>query len=200
MSELAEAHRVRTRTIESRPLYDDLDFDEPLIHTYTQTTQPRQVPAKALASAVITWLAAVYGLCYIVLPLVASALGLHAMFLGNLVLNTITFVPVALLTATMVAAIKPDVVLSKRAPRDPVLAATFGSLAVWFGAHELFSALAPITAMPIGEALSFTAMNAVESSLIGMMLASFARTPLKALALGAAFQTLLVTIFLGWLL
>ena len=51
MSELAEAHRVRTRTIESRPLYDDLDFDEPLIHTYTQTTQPRQVPAKALASA-----------------------------------------------------------------------------------------------------------------------------------------------------
>lgn len=197
MAEVLEATRPRTRTVERE--HDGLRFDEPLIHSYTSTTAPRQVPAKALGGAVLTWLAAIYGLCYLVLPLIASALGLHTLYLGNLVLNTLAFVPMAMLTALLAVAIRPDVVTNTRAPRDPVIAATLGSLFVWFGAHEGFSALQSISSMPLGESFAFLTMNVVESSMLGMMLASFARSPLKAFALGMAFQTLLVSLFVGWI-
>lgn len=197
MAEVVESTGPRTRTIERE--VSDLRFDEPLIRTYTTTAAPRQVPARALGGAVLTWLAAVYGLCYLVLPLVASALGLHTLFLGNLVLNTIAFVPVALLAAGLAVSVRPDVVISPRAPRDPVLAAVLGNLLVWFGAHESFFVLQSITGMWIGEAMAFLTMNVVEATLVGMMLANFARTPARAFALGAAFQTLLISLFIGWL-
>jgi hypothetical protein len=201
---MAEVLDSRLRYAEPRTTtaFDvDTTFDEPLlVSSYTSSSAPRQVPAQALAGAVVTWLAIVYGLCYLALPLFASALGLHTVFIGNLVLNTLAFVPMALLTAGLVSAMRPEVVTKASAPRDPVLAATAGSLLVWFGAHELSPLLSSITSMPVGEMLSFVTMNVVEAGMIGMMLASFTRSPLKAFALGAAFQTLLSAFFLGWLL
>ncbi len=200
MGELLEAGRTRVRTIERE--IPQLQFDEPVVlnHHHPLTRAPRQVPGRALGGAVLTWLALVYGLCYLALPLLASAVGLHTIFLGNLILNTLAFAPMALLTALLVVAIRPEVVLHPAAPRDPIGAATAGSLLVWFLAHESFGALAPITAMPAGEAAAFVTMNVVESTMIGMMLASFVRTPARAFVLGSAFQIVLVSLFLGWLI
>lgn len=200
---MAEALDSRLRYAEPTAASLDFDssFDEPLLVTsYTSSAAPRQVPARALAGAVLTWLAVVYGLCYLALPLLAAALGLHTVFLGSLILNTLAFVPMALLTAGLASAIRPDVVTKIGAPRDPIVAATAGGLLVWFGAHELSPVLSSILTMPAGEMLSFVTMNVIETSMIGAMLASFARTPGRAFALGAAFQTLLVAFFLGWLI
>lgn len=199
MEDVLDRQRFPGTTTAERFDYEPT-FDQPLVHAYTSSTAPRSVPGGALAGATLTWLAAVYGLCYLVLPLVAAALGLHTVFIGNLLLNTLAFVPMALFTAGLVAVIRPEVVTSTRAPRDPVIAATLGSLAVWFGAHELSPFLSSVTAMPFGEMVTFVGMNVIEAGMIGAMLASFAKSPGKAFMLGAAFQTLLVSLFLGWIL
>ncbi|MCB9678748.1 MAG: hypothetical protein H6737_26835 [Alphaproteobacteria bacterium] len=173
-------------------------FDEPvLIRSYTASSGPRSVPAGALAGAVSSWFAIVFAVCYLALPAIASVMGLYSGMLANLVPNTLALGLMGLVTTALAVVIRPKVVTNVRAARDPVIAATVGSLLMWAGGQELLPQLQALTAMPFYESLTFVGMNVVESSLFGMMLASFARTPAKAFALGAAFQALLLCLFVG---
>lgn len=174
-------------------------YEEPLLHTYTQSTRPRAVPARALAGAMLSWFAAVYALCYLVLPTATTLLGLYEGITSSLIPNTFAFVTMAILSTALAVAIRPAVKLTTSTRRDPVISAAVGSLLVWAIGHEMLPILQPLTEMPLIEGVSFLGINVVESGMIGMMLASFARSPVKAFALGAAFQLMMLSFFTGGL-
>lgn len=196
---LARAPRVRT--VERSSIEEERPFTaESLIRAAGSSTRPREVPRRALAGAVGSWFALIFALCYVALPTTAAALGLYDGALRSLPANTVAFVPLALLTTALVAAIRPAVITSTRAPRDPVISAAIGSLLVWFLGHEALLALQPITEMPLTESVTFTGINLVEHGLFGMMLGSFVRSPIQAFALGAAFQAMFLSLFVGWII
>lgn len=178
----------------------EVRFDQPLlIRNYTTSSAPRSVPAPALAGAVSGWFAIVFAVCYLALPLGATMLGLYSGMLANLIPNTLALGLMALLTTAMAISVRPKIVTNVAARRDPVIAAALGSLAMWAGGQEFLPQLQALSAMPLWESLTFVGMNVVESSLFGMMLASFVRTPARAFALGAAFQAMLLFLFVGWI-
>lgn len=189
-----------TRTAErARPTFDEIEADA-LLAEYRSSEAPREVPRAALAGAVASWFALVYALCYVALPAIATAFGTYSGMVPNLIVNTLAFAPLAAMSVALVAVVRPKVVLRGSARRDPILSAAGGSLLVWFLAHQALLALQPITAMPLVEAATFTGINLVEHGLLGMMLGSFVRTPAQAFALGAAFQAMFLSLFLGWVL
>ncbi|MEZ4319636.1 MAG: hypothetical protein R3F61_19125 [Myxococcota bacterium] len=175
------------------------ESDPELIRSYTSSSAPRTVPARALAGAVSSWFALVFAVCYLALPAIASVLGLYDGMLANLVPNTLSLGLMALFTTALTVTIGPKIVTNVAARRDPVVAATLGSLVVWAGGQELLPQLLSLSSMSMVEGLTFFGINVVESSMFGMMLASFSRTPLKAFALGAAFQSFLLFLFVGWI-
>ncbi len=173
-------------------------FDPGLLRSYTQAGA-RTVPTRALAGAVASWFALVFAICYLAIPAMASLAGLYHGMLPNLVVNTLAFIPMAILTAALVTMLRPKVVTNVSAARDPVVAATLGSLGMWAIGQEVSPLLQSLSTMPLYETVTFTGMNIIESGLFGMMLASFVRSPVKAFALGAAFQGLFLFLFVGWI-
>jgi len=176
-------------------------FDEPpIIRSYTRSSGPRTVPARALAGAISSWFAIVFAVCYLALPALATVLGLYSGMLPNLIPNTLAIGLMALITTSLAVATQPRIITNVMAKPDPVIAATLGSLIVWAGGQELLPQLQALTSMPLVESLTFIGINIVESTMLGMMLASFVRSPLKAAALGAGFQAFLLVLFMGWVL
>ena len=198
MAQIAQT-ATRARPSTTTQQLEGLQPTEVLLHSHTHTLAPRAVPSRALGSAVLTWFGLVFAGCYVVLPMTTSALGLYHSSVTNLVFNTLALFPLAIITAGLAAVMKPKIVINKAAPRDPVLAATAGSLLVWALAHQLSPNLQPLSGMPVLESMTFVGLNVLEAGLFGMMLASFARTRARAFALGAAFQTLFIALFLGWI-
>lgn len=202
MAEVLDATRTTLgNSLDEVELQGSTSLSYPEVHPlvgYLNTKEARPVPTKALVGAVAAWFGLVYAVCYVALPTAGTAVGLYSNLIPNLVVNTFALIPAALITMGLVALTKPDVVTHLRAKRDPVIAATLGSLLVWFGLMETVSAVQPLSSMPWYEALTFLGFNVVEQSMFGMMLASFVRTPGKAFALGAAFQILLVSLFVGF--
>lgn len=202
MAEVMDVARASLKSVldEVESLGSDTSIAHVEVHPlvgYLDSKQPRAVPARALVGAIAAWFGLVYALCYVALPATASMLGLYSNLIPNLVVNTLTLIPAAGITMGLAALVQPEIVTHLRAKRDPVIAATLGSFLVWLGLVETVSAIQPLTAMPWYEAITFFGLNVVESSMFGMMLASFVRTPGRAFALGAAFQLLLVGLFTG---
>lgn len=206
MAEVLEATRVTADAVLDE--LDDLGASTSMVHSGTtsdvhplvgflNSERARTVPTRALVGAVGTWFALIYALCYVVLPTAGAALGLYSNLVPNLIVNTIALAPAALITMALVAASQPTVVTNLRASRDPVIAATAGSLLAWLGLVETVDVVQPLSGMPWYEALTFLGFNIVEQGMLGMMLASFTRSPAKAFALGAAFQVLVLGLFVG---
>jgi hypothetical protein len=147
-----------------------------------------------------SWFFLVFGLCYVVAPVALSALGQLDGLLSHVVLNSGALLLTGFVTVVAAAVARPHVHLSPSAPRDPTLAATLGGLITWATLHNLSPLLEPFTAMGPGELLGFVAVNVLEMSLFGLMLASFTRSAAKAFALGALLQLLMVGMVSGLLM
>ncbi len=170
-----------------------------MLHARASSSRPREVPAPAMAGAVSSWFAIVFAVSYLALPALATALGLYSGMIANIVPNFLALATMGMVTTALAVMTRPRVVTNVRAARDPVIAAGLGSFLVWAGAQEFLPILQSLSAMPLFESLTFIGLNIVEAGLFGMMLASFARTPGRAFALGAAFQSLLLAFFIGWI-
>lgn len=160
-----------------------------------QWARPRRAD---LAQAVAGWMSLAFVVSYVVLPAITAALG-ATLNLVPLAASGAAFVVMLAGVVGLVSLLRPSIRLPQQRKADsaPEIAATAGSLAVWAGAHQLLFVLEPLTAMGAAALLPFVLMNLVESSLFGVMLASFTRSAPKAFALGALFQLLflLLTLF-----
>jgi len=156
----------------------------------TRPEEPRRLAPGELGSAVVTWLTVVFCLCYVVLPVGLSVLGvLPPMFVfENLWYSLPTFSMVGFVMLAGILAIRPRIRL--RGPRDPVLAATIGGLGVWALAENFAGPFVPFAMMGSAHLAGLVALNVVEMFLLGTMLASLTRSTSLAFVLGAGFQLL----------
>ena len=142
-------------------------------------------------------MAGVFGLCYLALPLAATSLGLYSDFWSQLFFNLPAFVLATGIASVGAMVARPTIKTDVRAARDPVIAAGVGGLLTWAIVHNLSSLLVPFAAMDLIELATFIGLNVIEMGLIGMMLASFTRSTVKAFALGMWFQLLVLGLILG---
>lgn len=152
---------------------------------------------KQLGRAVLGWHVGVFGLCYMLLPALMDSVGMDLNI--GLLPSAFSVGAVALALFAGVRLFKPEVRVPRdlrRAPRDPVIAATAGSFLSWLVMHNTLPLLEHLPQMPLITALGFTAVNVVESALFGTMLASFTRRTLAAAALGVAHQLSILGIYL----
>ncbi len=166
------------------------------VPVYAPKSLPKRLPARAMFGATATWLAMVFTLCYIALPLGLAVSGLNGAVIGSTQYALPAFGLGAFVVAVGAAVVRPAVRLGFGGPRDPVVSATLGGLGVWALIHNTSSLLEPFWNMSPGELASFVALNVVEMGLLGMMLASFTRSRAVALALGGGFQLLTMGLFL----
>jgi hypothetical protein len=197
--ELAELGRVQVDQTLTTTRSSGGASVESMLRARSSSSAPRTIPAQAMAGAVSSWFAIVFAVSYLLLPALATGLGLYSGMIANIVPNFLALATMAMVTTGLAVMTQPRVVTNVRAGRDPVVAAGLGSLLVWAGAQEFLPILQSLSAMPLYESLTFIGLNVVEAGLFGMMLASFTRSPVKAFALGAAFQSLLLAFFIGWI-
>lgn len=158
---------------------------------------PRSPPPSALMGAMLAWMSVVFGVCYVVLPATAGALGLFTGVIESFMFNMPAFVLSSLIAVVAGVALRPKMRLDWSGPRDPVLSAASGSLLLWAIIHNSTPLLRPFASMGGAELVTFVGMNIVEALMIGMMLASFTKSRAAAFALGAGFQALLLGITLA---
>jgi len=142
-------------------------------------------------------MAGVFGLCYVALPLAASSVGLYSDFWSHLFFNLPAFGLASVVAAIGAMVARPTIRTDTRARRDPVIAATAGGLLTWAILHNLSALLTPFAQMEPLHLATFVGLNIVEMGLIGMMLASFTRSTVKAFALGMWFQLLVIGMCIG---
>jgi hypothetical protein len=152
--------------------------------------EARHLPPAELASALVTWLTVVFGLCYVIGPIALSLFGmLPAMFVfDNLWYALPTFAMAGFVAVASILAIRPRIRM--RGPRDPVLAATIGGLGVWALVENYAGPFVPFGLMMPAHLAGLVALNVLEMFLIGTMLASLTRRTSVAFVLGAGFQLL----------
>jgi hypothetical protein len=190
-TQIHTAHRVKQ-------LFDEPETVEPLmLHVGAPTELPRDIPTRAMAGAMLAWMTGVFGLVYVAVPLVLSAAGLHAGMIRGLLFNLPSFVGATVVATAAACIFKPRIATAMSGPRDPVIAAASGSLLVWGLLHNLSPILTPFSAFATPQLIAFIGLNVLEMGLIGMLLSSFTRNPLKAFALGAGFQLLIYAMLLG---
>ncbi|MCB9741108.1 MAG: hypothetical protein H6740_00585 [Alphaproteobacteria bacterium] len=146
---------------------------------------------KDLRRAVAAWTAVVFGSCYVALPFFAEVFGLYPGLLRNLGASALGLTGLAMATMLGISVFKPDVRIPadlRRAPKDPIIAASLGGFLMWAFLHNTLPWVVPFSWMTGTMLLTFVAFNALEMSLWGAMLSSFTRSRGKAFALGAAFQ------------
>lgn len=160
---------------------------------------PRRLPALRMGGAMATWLAVVFGVCYIGAPLLLAGLGLSAGALAMFPYSLIGFGGAGLLAMLVAMVIRPKVSLTLAGPRDPVIAATLGGLTSWAIIHNTNVLLMPFAAMTAPHLALFAAANVLEMALLGMMFASFTRSKVVAFTLGALFQVISMWIALSLL-
>jgi hypothetical protein len=179
--------RTRDRNAFSAP---ETILDHPLTTSGQASNQAREArPHRgALLGAMLSWFSIVFGLCYVALPFGAHALHLNTWMVDSFWFNLPAFIVTTSLTIFAALLAKPSLRLDFRGPRDPVLSATLGGLASWALLHNSTQLLLPFAQMSTTELGSFLLINAVEMSLLGMLLASLTRSHLKAFILGAGFQ------------
>jgi hypothetical protein len=153
---------------------------------------PRQLPVRALGGAMASWLALVFGVCYVAMPALFAIVSLNSGVIGSLSYALPAFGMASLVAIVGALVARPTIRLDTFGPRDPVLAATVGGLAVWAVVHNSSSLLQPFLQMGPLELASFVALNVVEMTLLGMMFASFTRRSGVALAMGGGFQLLVL--------
>ena len=165
-----------------------------LKNTAPSVTSEWASPSRAtLVKATAGWMAAVFAFRYVFLPAVITSAQVP-FDLVPLVFSTPAFAMTASLVVAAVALFRPRVRLPKTRKKDnsPEIAATAGSLAVWAAGHQLIWGLMPLTDMEPTRLIPFLALNVLESSLFGVMLASFTNSPTKAFGLGALFQLVFI--------
>jgi hypothetical protein len=152
--------------------------------------EARHLPPAELASALVTWLTVVFGLCYVIGPIALSLLGmLPPMFVfDNLWYSLPTFGMAGFVAVATTLAVRPRIRL--RGPRDPVIAATAGGLGVWALVENFAGPFVPFGMMTTAHLAGLVALNVLEMFLLGSMLASFTRSTSVAFVLGAGFQLL----------
>jgi hypothetical protein len=181
----------RRRNAEGLSLDAPVATDAPLIDPRLFVRPDEVIPkTRELERASAAWMSLVFGLCYVALPWIADATGLYRGLLDGIAGNFMGFLATAATTIGVIALSRPTVRLGRKMRRDPVIAATFGSLVVWAVLHNTVAGLMPFNDMGVVGFLTFFLMNAIESTLFGVMLASFARNVPAAIALGAGFQAL----------
>ncbi len=200
MESLEHQHGPRTATAE-RPVFEsdffDADFDHPLAHVQFPSATPVEVNPRQLGSAMLAWMAMVFGLCYVALPLAASTFGLYTGVWDSLMFNMPAFMLASFVAAIAAMVSRPRIKTDVAAARDPVLAAGLGGLLTWGIIHNTSAILVPFAHMGSLELATFVGMNVIEMGLIGMMLASFTRSTIKAFALGMWFQLLVLGMIVG---
>lgn len=186
---------ARTRT---RDLFDEPDVPEPMIHLGAPSATPRPVPTSALMGAMAAWMAAVFGVCYVALPTLLSAVGWTWGVLDGVWFNLPSFVLASFVAIIGAAALRPTVRTDVTAPRDPVIAASAGGLLTWCVVHNMAPFLRHFDEFAALELVGFIFVNIVEMTLIGMMLASLTRSRAVAFGLGSAFQLLVLGLVLAF--
>lgn len=161
-----------------------------LLAESTRPDEPRRLSPSEIGGAMVTWLTAVFCLCYVVLPVGLSVFGaLPQMFVfQNLWYSLPTFAMAGFVAVAAILAVRPRIRLG--GPRDPVLAATIGGLGVWALAENFAGPFVPFAMMGPAHLAGLVALNVVEMFLLGTMLASLTRSTALAFVLGAGFQTL----------
>jgi hypothetical protein len=161
-----------------------------------QSNVPRALPARAMGTAMATWLGLVFVTCYFGLPLLMAGAGLNAGVLAALPYALPAFALASFVAVVGAMVAQPKVRLDWRGRRDPVISATLGGLGVWALIHNTSALLVPFGEMTGLELVSFLGLNVLEMSLLGMMFSSFTRRHSVALALGGGFQLLLMGLVL----
>jgi len=196
MESLEHLQGRRTVTAE-RPAREAPTFDHPLAHVQFPSSKPVAINPRQLGSAMMVWMSMVFALCYVALPMTAANLGLYSGVWDSLWFNMPGFMLATFVAAIGAMVLRPTIKTDVAAARDPVIAAGLGGLLTWGIIHNTSSILVPFADMGVLELTTFVGMNVVEMGLIGMMLASFTRSTLKAFALGMWFQLLVLGMIVG---
>jgi len=188
---LASGVRRRTRALSATPLTSA----SPLAHRLPEDLEHLDVPLVVTQRQVLTgtaaWMSAVFVAIYGVLTVALDVSGLYPGLREGWQADTAAFGVMLVGTLGVVALLRPRIELPRFGPtvnRDPVRWAVAGGFGAWLVAHNLVPGLWPLTEMPTSQAVSFTALNLLESTLFGVMLASFVETRKAALALGTLFS------------
>ena len=180
-----------------RPAVEAPTFDHPLAHVQFPSAAPVHVNTRQLGSAMLAWMTLVFGLCYVALPMTAANAGLYSGAWDSLAFNMPAFMLASMVAAVGAMVMRPTIKTDVGAARDPVVAAGLGGLLTWGVIHNTSSILVPFAAMGSAELATFIGMNVIEMGMIGMMLASFTRSTVKAFALGMWFQLLVLGIIVA---
>ncbi len=187
-----------TRTRAAPSTLDTADLSPTGLMILRAATEPKRISQPRLRVATAVWMSLVFALCYVGLPLVGSKTGVLPELIEHLSGNTVAFVWLTFGTLAGLRWLRPDVVVPREGsfPTGPIVAATAASLAVWAVVQDLV--FEPFSAMGAVASAMLIAFNVIESSLFGVMLATFARTVPRALAFGAAFQAVFVLLMWLW--
>ncbi len=189
--------RSRTRTA------PDLAPAAALAHRLPEDLAHLDVPVVPTQRQVLTgtaaWMSVVFVTVYGLLSTALDLSGLYPGLLGGWQADLAAFAVMLAGTLGVVALLRPRIELPRFTPvthEDPVRWAVLGGFGAWAVAHSTVPGLWPLYEMPTGQLLAFTALNLVEHTLFGVMLASFVKTRRAAFALGALFSLAFLSIWM----
>ncbi len=165
---------------------------EQLLPALAPAHVPRQLPPRAIGGAMVAWLSLVFGVCYLALPLLFSAVGLSPGVLAAVGFSLPAFAMASVVALAGVLVVRPSIRLDWSGPRDPVVSAALGGLGVWAVVHNTTDLLLPFASMSGPQLASFLSLNVLEMSMLGMLFASFTKRHAVAFALGGGFQLLMM--------
>jgi len=152
------------------------------------------VPPERLTRAAAAWLALTFVVTGLVLPALVGLAGLGAV---HATVQLPAFLLVSAGVVTTIGVVRPRVELGRPAA-DPWMTATFASFALW---ALLAPTLLPLTGAVHGVMpdVPTVLVHALQSVMLGTMLASLTRSPRRAFDLAAIFQlaTYLVSVALA---
>jgi hypothetical protein len=186
--------RVVTAEATASTVFDPVQPAQPLIVAPDGATMVRPRP-RALAGAMSAWFLLIFAVCYVAIPAALGAAGASDGMLINLLFNAPAFVLAGFVTILSATALRWRVRIG--GPTDPVVPAALGGLAAWALIHNTTPFLTSFTDFGLIEFVGFFGLNVVEMGMLGMMLASFTSSRIKAFALGASFQFLFLGMVLG---
>ena len=131
--------------------------ERPRTELVPPTSEPRELPTRSLAAAMMAWLGLVFGVCYVSLPLLFAALDLNVRVLGSVIYSVPAFSAAAFVAIVGATIARPKVRLDLRAARDPVVSAMLGGLGTWALVHNTSPLLVPFSEMGPVELVSFVA-------------------------------------------
>ena len=189
---------METRTRPAPATVDTADLSPTGLQILRAANGPLRIAQHRLRQATAVWMSLVFALCYLGLPWIGLKTGLLTDMLQHWTGNLVAFVWVLFGTLAWLRWARPEVEVPREGgpPTWPIVAATGSSLVVWaLLQHNLFQPFPEMGAAPGAMLVGF---NVIESSLFGVMLASFARTIPRALAYGAVFQLVFTVLQALW--